>query len=570
MKKFISFLLVLTMLFAVMSPVAFAKGAYDLTPIVYIRGNGEDIYDSEGNVIPVEVDDLFNDEIVSDEDSITRDKLVEASVNILLPFLTEGMLMDKWDNYADAIYKEFSPLFEKATLDGNGDPQYGTAVSAEVLAESEYNAANIDFKNPSVLGWYRTGQYDFCYDWRLSPYDHVDRLHEYILTVMDTTNSNGICIAARCMGGSLLNAYLERYGHLGHVKRVFYGDVLSNGCAFISDCFSGKIDFNDEYMQIYLKQLEHCGANKQGTGMVLSELASEIVTKTVDLFVQTNVVDKVFGSVENLYDRLYKALMPALCLGTGMATMPNYWVSVYEEDMDRALDLVFGEEGSESRKEYAGLIEKIQYYREHVSSDLPGFYKKISEDYGIGVGVLARYGYLSMPVIEHHDELSDSLVGLQDAAFGATCATATTTLSDEYINGRIAENPENAKYISPDKMVDLSTCYFPETTWVVKNSHHDDGEVFSEFCVHFLSYTNVTVSNDSRMAQFSMLDKSTSWSGCFATPMTEENCSSFDWMKIVEENPTTETKLFSFMKWLTMIFEFIAKLFRGEISLFGN
>ena len=387
---------------------------------------------------------------------------------------------------------------------------------------------------------------------------------------MKTTNSNGICIAARCMGGSLLNAYLERYGHLGHVKRVFYSDVLSNGCAFISDCFSGNIDFNDEYMQIYLKQLEYCGENEQGTGFVMSELASEIVTRTVDLFTQTNVIDTVFGSVENLYDRLYKALMPALCLGTGMATMPNYWVSVYEEDMDQALDLVFGKEGSESRKEYAGLIEKIQYYREHVSSDLDGFYKKISEDYGIEVGVLARYGYLSMPVIEHHYELSDSLVGLQDATFGATCSSATSTLSDEYINSRIAENPENEKYISPDKMVDLSTCAFPETTWIVKKSHHDDGEVFSEFCVHFLSRKNLTVHNDSRMAQFSVLDKSTSWSGCFATPMTEENLDNFEWMdNTVEEEPSIKSKLLSFMKWLTTIFNFITRFLKGEIS-FGS
>lgn len=571
MKKIISVLLTVIMLFAVMAPAVSAAGVKyrDLTPIVYIRGNGEAIYDSEGNKVPVEIGDLFNEEIVPEEESITKDELIEASVNILLPFLAEGMLMDKWDNYADAIYEEFSPLFEKATLDGNGDPQFGTAVSAETLAKSEYNAANIDFKDPSVLGWYRTGQYDFCYDWRLSPYDHVDRLHEYINTVMETTGSNYICIAARCMGGSLLNAYLERYGHLGHVKRVFYGDVLSNGCATISDCFSGKIKFNGAYTQMYLKQLEKCGETGQGTGFVLSEIASEIVTKTVDLFVQTNVVDTVFGSVEDLYDKLYKALMPALCLSTGMATMPNYWVSVYEEDMDTALNLVFGEEGSESREEYAGLIEKIQYYREHVSSDLPGFYKKISEDYGIGVGVLARYGYLSMPIIESYEELSDSLVGLQDAAFGATTSTVLTTLSEDYIAERIAENPDNAKYISLDKMVDLSTCYFPETTWVVKNSHHDDGEVFSEFCVHFLTYANLTVHNDSRMAQFSVLDKSTSWAGCFVAPMTEENCDSFDWLSVAETKPTTATRLASFMKWLTMIFNLIVKFFNGELT-FGN
>ena len=64
----------------------------------------------------------------------------------------------------------------------------------------------------------------------------------------------GIDAILGSMGGSLLNAYLERYGHLGYVKKVFYGDVLYNGHSLISDLFSGKIDFSDEYTQLYVKQ----------------------------------------------------------------------------------------------------------------------------------------------------------------------------------------------------------------------------------------------------------------------------------------------------------------------------
>ncbi len=258
MKKLISFVLVLSMLFAVMSPMAFATGekVKDMTPIVYIRGNGEPLYDENGDRIPAEFKDLFDKNIVPEEEGITKEEIIESCANILLPFLAEGLLEDNWDNYGKAIYDEISPLFEKATLDGNGNPKYGTGVSPEVLAKSEYNANNIDFKEPDVLGRYRLGQYDFCYDWRLSPYDHVDRLHEYILDVMDTTDSDGICIAARCLGGSLLHAYLDVYGHLGHVKRVFYGEVLSNGSAYVSQCFSGKFDFDAQHMQIYLKHME--------------------------------------------------------------------------------------------------------------------------------------------------------------------------------------------------------------------------------------------------------------------------------------------------------------------------
>ena len=177
MKKILSLILTLTMLVAIMAPTAAAADAKvkDELPMIFIRGNGEDLYDENGKLIPGEIGDIFDENIVPEEEGISKDKLVESCVNILLPFLAEGLLMDNWDNYGKAIYEEISPLFEKTALDGNGNPKYGTGVSPEVLKKSEYNAKNVDFKDKDGR-YFLLNQYDFCYDWRLSPYDHVDRL----------------------------------------------------------------------------------------------------------------------------------------------------------------------------------------------------------------------------------------------------------------------------------------------------------------------------------------------------------------------------------------------------------
>lgn len=562
MKKIISLLLIVLMTLSIITPAASAVDAevYEKRPIIYIRGNGDPIYTEDGRALPAGLDAIFGS---NGEDSVTKEELIEATANILLPFLAEGMLMDKWDNYAKAIYDEFSPLFEEMTLDENGDPRFGTVVSPEAMWDSYYRAGINFGANGAAFDVYN---YSFCYDYRLSPYDHVDRLHEYIQTVMATTGYSEVCLAAKCMGGSLLNAYLDRYGELGHVKRVIYSDVLSNGHSLISDCFSGKITFNDAYTQLYVKQLEYCGETGEGNGLVLSQLAFEITNRTVDLFTQTGMIDRLFGSVENLYNKLYQALVPALIMATGMGTMPNYWVSVYEEDMDTALNLIFGKKGSESRAKYAGLIEKIQYYREHVSSDLEGFYKRISEDYKIEVGVVARYGFLNIPIVEHYDELNDGLVGLQDASFGATCATPLTTLTGEYIAGRISENADNAIRISPDKQVDASTCYFPDTTWIIKNSHHDDKpEILRYIANYYLSYSNVKVNTNSRgLSQFLVEDKTSS--NGRTVNMTAENCGGFEWLDTYVEEPTVQSRLMSLFKWLKSIFELITKLFRDKIS----
>jgi hypothetical protein len=116
MKKLISLSLVLIMLFAVMAPVSSVFAANERTPIVYIRGNGDGIYYKDGTLCVAQFEDLDlggDDE----EDGTTKDTIVDAVVNILKPFVIEGMIFDKWDNYGRAIYDELKPLFPDSALD---------------------------------------------------------------------------------------------------------------------------------------------------------------------------------------------------------------------------------------------------------------------------------------------------------------------------------------------------------------------------------------------------------------------------------------------------------------------
>ena len=550
MKKIISILLVTVMLFAVMAPMATASAANERTPIVYIRGNGDGLYYPDGTLCVAQFEDLS-----LGGDGINKDKIVETAVNILKPFVLEGMVFDKWDNYGRAIYEELKPLFPDAGLDYDGNPTKGTGVHPQTMADSI--AAS-----KSSYSYNVNGQYAFAYDWRLSPYDHVDRLHEYILQVLSSTGQDQVSMYARCMGGSLLKAYLERYGHLGLVKNVIFCDVLSNESTLFSKAFSGQFDFDAKNIERYAGQLDFCGHTGEGAGFVFGEVLYDIVFKTMDFFNQINVTDKALDEVEALYERLGKALMPALLHAFGMATQVNYWTEVNENDMDAALDLVFGEEGSELRTKYAGLIEKIQYYREHVSSDLDGFYEDLDKK-GIYYGFVAKYGFMNMPILVDSDLLSDSLASLTHCAYGATTAPICQTLSEDYINQRIAEG--KGKYISPDKQVDLSTCVQPDRTWILKNAHHNVIDCLEPIIWEFLNGTNETVDTVKSGSQFMVFNYET----LTASTMTEDNSADYEWMTRPVEEPTTETRLVSFMRFFTMIIEFFTKLFKGELD-FGN
>lgn len=553
MKKIISLLLVTVMLFAVMAPMASA--ANERTPIVYIRGNGDGIYYPDGTLCVAQFEDL---DLGGDGEGMDKDTIVDSVVNILKPFVLEGMIFDKWDNYGRAVYEELKPLFPDSALDYDGNPQKGTGVHAQTMADSVAASKSVWYYNTN-------SSYCFAYDWRLSPYDHVDRLHEYVLQVLKTTGQDQVSMYARCMGGSVLMAYLEKYGDLGLVKNVMFCDVLSNEATVISKGFSGQIEMDAKLIERYAGQLDFCGQTGDGVGFAFTELLYEIVFKTMDFFNQINVTDKALDGVEELYEKLAEALMPALLHAFGMATQVNYWTEVAEEDMDSALDLVFGKKGSELRTKYVGLIDKIQYYREHVSSDLDGFYKSLDKK-NIHYGFFGKYGFMNMPLTADADILSDALVSLTHATVGATTAPIGQTLSDDYIAQREAEG--KGKYIAPDKQVDLSTCVAPDRTWILKNAHHDVIECMYPVIFGFLNGTKETVDtvySKTGYAQCMVYDYGTHK----ASVMTEDNCADYEWITRTIEKPTTETRMSAFMRFFTMLLNFITSFFKGELD-FSN
>jgi len=464
------------------------------------------------------------------------------------------MLNNKWDNYAKAIYNEISPLFDDAILDGNGNPRNGTGVHPDALKNSEANAKKDMIRN----GQYGYFSYMFCFDWRLDPYEHVDRLHTYIETVMKSTGKSQVSLSSRCLGGSLLNAYLEKYGNLGHVKNVMYCETLSDGCNVISKGFSGQINIDAKSLQRYEGQLTFCDEIGFGIGFDVAEVVDEIIIRTLDILTQTGVMDDFTQGVEELYAKLYKALIPAIFHSIGYASQPIYWTLVEEEDFDLALDVMFGEEGSETREYFAGLIAKIKNYREKITAHRDELYKKFSKEYGIHIGVIGKYGFLNAPFTEGYDDLSDSLVSLKDSSLGATCAKIGSTLDEQYVESRILEG--KGKYISPDKQVDTSTCMFPDTTWIIKNVHHDDFDPICRVVAEkFLNGTDVNVEN-SGFARFRV----NSYDTKAVEDMTEENCADLEFVSRAEEKPDMMTKLASLLRFVTMIFKFITMLISGK------
>lgn len=544
MKKTIALVLTLIMTFSLALPAAAELDADYNVPTIFIRGDGTDIANAEGEIIwPV---------AIGDEDGDTNE-IIESVAKVLLPHFPVGLITDNWDGYYEAFYQEMLKYFGDTRLDGNGKPLNGSKIASIFAADNEYNR----HKNRKQNGRYDYLAYQYHYDFRLSPFDHMEALDSYIMDVMEATGATKVNLAGRCLGGGFLMCYLDYYvkkveetGCEPYVKNVLFDATVHNDCSPISDAFSGNITLDSDAIERFLN--EYIDNDKTTVDGVLDTAVflNDVILSSYNLLNEVGVVDLALFPIENLYEKLYVGLLPKL-LDALMGTWAGYWSAVDTNDFDQALELIYGKEGSAKRTEYKGLVDKLIQYDEQIAQRQDEILDKC-EALGAHFGVITKYGHQMYPFVKSQDQLSDSMVTLESASFGATCAKVGQTLTDDYIAERTALG--YGDYISADKQVDLSTARFKDTTYVIKNLHHDNWIPDEAVIENFLWSTNLTIDTDTAFSRFMVYNEET---GKLET-MTEENCNVSQWNGIEDKKESTLiTKLMALFKWLKAIFEYI-------------
>lgn len=549
MKKLISLTLVLVMLFSLCIMPAAANSENEKreislygsqVPIVSIYGDGEPLYDKDGNKV------FHFSEMLGMFGGSEEGALSEAVINILMPFLLEGVVYDEWDNYYDALEKEIGELFEACRLDKNGENYNGVDISQE-RKDLMTNLLSVDAKE--INGFYAFEDYIFYYDWRLDPLETADRFHEHIQKVKAITGSDKVAVIIRCLGSSVVMAYISKYG-LDDIHGISIDASVANGAEIISEPISGKFTVDANAINRMIKDLDALGMFS----------VDSFVTSSIDLLSKSGAIDSVIGVVkEELYGKIVKGVTSALALST-FFTWPNYWSCVTEDDYEDALLYVFGPEGSEKREEYKGLISKLDNYNREVRMKTNELMSSIKKN-GCNLCIISKYGLQIAPVIESRNELGDQFVTAKRSSYGATTGNVYNTLSDEYINQRIAEN--KGKYISPDKQIDASTCLYPDCTWFIKGSSHSAWNDFENALLYTVATAEKQLTvDDFDFSQFIVYDNETG----ITSSMTTENCDSENWKADEKlENPSNkDEKLVSFLQsllvWLTAMLKFVVNL----------
>ena len=539
MKKLLSVIMAVVMLLSAFAVGASAAGYDDwktgLTdiPNIYIQGQGAELYDSEGNVLYGRTHTSLGGVVTDEPIDLTE------LLNDYMPDFKAALLNGEWEPYNEKIVALADKIYGKIALDENGNSKDGVhhVGTYDYISESY-----TDHKGTG--GKYALRGYNFYIDWRIDPFETADLLNDYIKTVLASTGKSKVNLTSRCEGCNIVAAYLDKYGTDDVNCCCFYINTVY-GCDDISCIFSGDFSFDGESISRY-KDLENLSIGDD-------ELVNELIDRTLAVLVDTYSVDALTLAATPLVQKIYEETLTKFLLHS-YATMPGIWAIIGKQDYARAKKYIF--KGVED--EYAGLIAKLDYYDAHVRQRADELFKKAEAD-GAKIQFIGKYGdYAMYPISEASREYSDGSVILAHSAPGATVAKYGKTLSKKYIEK--AEAKGNGEYISADRVVDCSTCLFPETTWVIHNSEHRD----FPWCIHeiiadfFASDGTMTVSNQERFPQFMHYVQE----GSRIVPLTAENGAQ---KQPVEHTKTTiREKIAAFVRFFIDLFKKIAS---GELKL---
>lgn len=543
MKRFISVLLSVLLIFSVMMP-AFAgvdvNESRSQIPVIRISGDGEALYDAEGNKI-FHYKDVAK--LVKGDGETDNSELYKSMAKTLLPALAKGLATDNWDDLYAGIETEISKIFANSLLDENGNVPNNSGLSQSRIDEMTYKRHNSQKGDKGYFAW---NDYWFRYDWRLDPMETADAFNSYIKDIKKSTGCEKVGIAATCLGTNVVMAYVAKYG-VEDIQGIAMDGSVVGGAEILSDVICAKFDVAPPALMRILRDVE-------GLGMFSID---EFILETIDMLVQTGLLEGVISTTENIfYDKLIAGCTSALALST-FYTWPNYWACVTSEDYELAKHYVFGEEGSEKRIKYAGLIEKLDNYDREVRQKVPELIQKI-KDGGANFGVISKYGFQIIPICATSDQVSDQFATVKRSSFGATTSSLYETLSDEYIAQRVAEG--KGKYISPDKLIDASTCLYPDYTWFIKGSSHSNWTSYELKIMYDVATADSQLTTeDFPYSQFMVYNKEAD----SLVAMTEENCNTENWdadPEIYKPDSFFDKLKVAFnalIKWFKLLFEFI-------------
>lgn len=489
-KRILAFALVLAVSFSALLCIPAQAANIKTTPevpVVYVHGfMGCSLYGGLDTGAPHQI---F---------SPTEEKITATVEAAILP-VTEFLAHADWDKFVDDAGPVMYGLLGETFCDTNGDPLPGTGVDWEYPSKEEINS--------------RT-ETTFTYDWRLSPVLLGQQLADYIDYVLECTGSDKVALICHSYGNCVGMAYVAQYG----VSKL--DCFVFNASAFYGETYTGKLLSGQLHIsgKMLLNYLKSSAFYNNDGGAALCDLLEL-------LFVADSVEDIANDGIDKVGDKIARDV-----LAPWFAGYCSIWAMVPDEYYEASREYIFNNLFADT--DYSGLEAKLDEFDRVVRSRRDEILDEIET---INHGVVARYNLQMAPVAAGCDAISDNTIDTKYASFGATCCNYGETLPSGYKQAALTD----VNYISPDNMIDASTCRFPTKTWFVKDMPHDhDYGDIEELFYRIIANDGYDVNTDPDYPQWLVYNDDTEHVSAYATaPVVEQSIilRILDFFKMIRE-----------------------------------
>ena len=355
-------------------------------------------------------------------------------------------------------YNLVSEIFKYQRCDENGDHVENLITqrwnySLEKMTEEELDRTyRMVPMKPLVDEIGEDHVYFFTFNLVGDPMDSADELDEYIETVKKQTGHDKVTLLPISLGGTILTAYIEKYGH-GKIDRIVNAVACLDGTDIVADFFAREWRLDDEYL--YHQFMSNIFVESEG-----SPTLGYLVNTLLHIIPRSGVNALLSGATSAVLDTL-------------MLNCPQFWAMLPSYRYDALAARYLADKPVLKERTDRFQTARLNLRQNILDAVADGV--KVDSIAGANLD-LGEEMYRYFNIVASAEKVnSDGIVNLSSTTLGATGAAGKSTLDDvDYEKNTYCTNPGH-NHVSPDNMVDTSTAILPENTWVFLNQHHEVG-----------------------------------------------------------------------------------------------
>ena len=426
------------------------------SPVIVLPGINHSptyVYDENDEPVMYNGNHVGSTLMILNEAALTTEAILKLVASALATIgLQTNIGLDK------VAYNLVSEIFKYQRCDKNGD-------HVENLKTQRWNYS-LEKMSQEDLDWtYRMvpmqalveeiGEdhvYFFTFNLVGDPMNSADDLEEYIEMVKEQTGHDKVTLLPVSLGGTILTAYLEKYGH-SKIDQIVNAVACLDGTDIVADFFAREWRLDDEYL--YHQFFTNIFIESEGNPTI-----GYLINTLLHIIPRSGIEALLSGAVSGLLDTL-------------MLNCPQFWAMLpsyrYEALAERYLS---------DKPVLKARTDSFQQARLNLKQNI---LDAVAD--GVRVNSIAgsnldfgeeMYTYFNI-VASAEKYNSDGIVNLNSTTLGATGAAGKQTLDDiDYEKNTYCKNPAH-NHVSPDNMVDTSTAILPENTWVFLDQYHEVG-----------------------------------------------------------------------------------------------